>query len=261
MKQYKTPAQILDLGGIFKYNKVMYFAMHRNIFRLWVLYMQVMVSPSILSSDFANLEREIGAISAAGADLVHVDVMDGHFVPNITIGVPVVKSVKKISPLPLDVHLMISDPLFYAAAFAEAGSDIITFHFESDSNPGRTIDAIKAAGVRVGIAIKPKTPAEAVYPYLEAVDMVLVMTVEPGFGGQKFMADMLPKIGKIREQCSLLGVHPDIEVDGGIDPATAPLVAQAGANVLVAGSAVFRHDDYREPISAIRNAAAAVYVG
>lgn len=222
--------------------------------------MRVMVSPSILSSDFANLEREIASITAAGADLVHVDVMDGHFVPNITIGVPVVKSVKKISRLPLDVHLMISDPLYYARAFAEAGSDIITFHFESDSNPGKTIDTIKAAGARVGISVKPQTPAEAVYPYLEAVDMVLVMTVEPGFGGQKFMADMLPKIHKIREQCRTLGVSPDIEVDGGIDPDTAPLAAAAGANVFVAGSAVFRCSDYHEPISAIRAAARSSYI-
>lgn len=217
----------------------------------------IQISPSILSSDFANLEREIRAVADAGADLVHVDVMDGHFVPNITIGVPVTASLKKVSRLPLDVHLMISDPLFYIEPFAKAGSDIITFHLESDSDPDETIEAIKRAGVRVGIALKPKTPAEAVFPYLDRVDMVLVMTVEPGFGGQSFMHDMLPKIAAVKNEVDRVGRKIDIQVDGGIDPKTASLVAKAGANVLVAGSAVFKYDDYREPVSAIREAAAA----
>ena len=217
----------------------------------------IIISPSILSSDFANLATEIGAIAQGGADLAHVDVMDGHFVPNITIGVPVVASLKKVSPLPLDVHLMISDPLFYLPAFLKAGSDLITFHLESDSDPSRTIDAIRAGGAKAGLAIKPKTPAEAVFPYLDRLDMVLVMTVEPGFGGQRFMADMLPKIEAVRAQCRRQGLSTDIQVDGGIDPSTAPLVARAGANVLVAGSAVFGHPPYADSIAAVRSAAAA----
>lgn len=215
----------------------------------------ILISPSILSSDFSNLEGELCAIAKGGADLAHIDVMDGHFVPNITIGIPVVQSLKKISPIPLDVHLMISDPLFYAPAFAKAGSDIITFHIESDSDVQKTIDAILQGGSKVGIAIKPKTPAEAVLPYLDQVDMVLIMTVEPGFGGQSFMSDMLPKIEAIRKRSLVMGRNVDIQVDGGIDPNTAPLVAKAGANVLVAGSAVFRFDNYAEPISNIRKAA------
>ncbi len=217
----------------------------------------ILISPSILSSDFANLSREVDAIAADGADLVHVDVMDGHFVPNITIGVPVVQSLSKVSRLPLDVHLMISDPLFYVPAFLKAGSQMITFHIESDSDVRKTIDAIKAGGCKAGVALKPKTPAEAVFPYLDSLDMVLVMTVEPGFGGQSFMADMCPKIEAIRGECDRRGLMLDLQVDGGIDPKTAPLVAKAGANVLVAGSAVFKFQHYAEPIAAIRRAAEA----
>lgn len=215
----------------------------------------ILISPSILSSDFANLEREVCAIASGGADWVHVDVMDGHFVPNITIGVPVVQSLKKISPLPLDVHLMISDPLTFAPAFAKAGSDIITFHLESDCGVQKTIDVIRQSGAKVGVSLKPKTAAEAVFPYLDQVDMVLVMTVEPGFGGQSFMSDMLPKISAIRQRIAEMGLSVDIQVDGGIDPKTAPLVAKAGANIMVAGSAVFRYENYAEPISDIRTAA------
>lgn len=215
----------------------------------------ILISPSILSSDFANLAREVGAIADGGADLAHVDVMDGHFVPNITIGVPVVASLKKVSALPLDVHLMISDPLFYIPAFLKAGSDMITFHLESDSDVFKTIDAIRSGGAKAGVALKPTTPAEAVFPYLDRLDMVLVMTVEPGFGGQSFMADMLPKIEAVRAECFRRSLSADIQVDGGIDPKTAPLVAKAGANVLVAGSAVFKHKNYAEPIAAIRRAA------
>lgn len=220
--------------------------------------MKALIAPSILSSDFANLESEIKAIAAAGADLVHVDVMDGHFVPNISLGIPVVAAIKKVSPLPLDVHLMISDPLFYIPQFLKAGSDIITFHLESESDAVKTISAIREGGARVGISIKPATAAEEVFPYLKLVDMLLVMTVEPGFGGQSFMADMLPKINTLRQKCLELGLDTDIEVDGGIDENTAALVAGAGANVLVAGSAVFKHKDYSTPISAIKKAAALV---
>ncbi len=219
--------------------------------------MPILISPSILSSDFANLQKEIEAVAACGADLVHVDVMDGHFVPNLTIGAPVVKAIKKISPLPLDVHLMISDPLFYARDFCEAGSDLLTFHLESDSDPAETAAVIRSAGKKVGISVKPGTPAEALFPYLPLCDLVLVMTVEPGFGGQSFMEDMMPKLRAISRRCRELGLSPLIEVDGGIDEKTAPLAAAAGANVLVAGSAVFRHEDYARPISAIRAAAQA----
>lgn len=214
----------------------------------------ILISPSILSSDFANLEREVLAIAKGGADLVHVDVMDGHFVPNITIGVPVVQSLKKISPLPLDVHLMISDPLGFAPAFAKAGSDIITFHIECGCDVSKTIEAIRQNKAKVGISLKPNTPAEAVFPYLESIDMVLVMTVEPGFGGQRFMPDMLTKIASIRRRADELGLDTDIQVDGGIDAETAPQVVRAGANILVAGSAIFRFKDYSEPILAIRKA-------
>lgn len=217
----------------------------------------ILISPSILASDFANLEREVCAIAKGGADLVHVDVMDGHFVPNITIGVPVVQSLKKISPIPLDVHLMISDPLTYVPAFAKAGSDIITFHIECGCDVQTTIDTIRQNGAKVGVSLKPNTAAEAVFPFLEQIDMVLVMTVEPGFGGQSFMSNMLPKISAIRQRILEAGYNVDIQVDGGIDPTTAPLVSKAGANVLVAGSAVFRYEDYAEPISAIRKAAEA----
>lgn len=217
----------------------------------------ILISPSILASDFANLEREVRAIAKGGADLVHVDVMDGHFVPNITIGVPVVQSLKKISPIPLDVHLMISDPLTFVPAFAKAGSDIITFHFECGCDIQKTIDAIRQSGAKVGVSLKPKTAAGAVFPYLDQIDMVLVMTVEPGFGGQSFMPDMLPKISAIRRRIDELDRNVDIQVDGGIDLATAALVAKAGANVLVAGSAVFRCENYAEPIFAIRKAAEA----
>lgn len=217
----------------------------------------ILISPSILASDFANLEREVCAIAKGGADLVHVDVMDGHFVPNITIGVPVVQALKKISPIPLDVHLMISDPLAFVPAFAKAGSDIITFHLECECDVQKTIDTIRQNGAKVGVSLKPNTAAEAVLPFLDQVDMVLVMTVEPGFGGQSFMPDMLPKVSAIHQRILKIGRNVDIQVDGGIDPTTAPLVAKAGANVLVAGSAVFRYENYAEPIFAIRKAAEA----
>lgn len=219
----------------------------------------IRVSPSILSCDFANLEREICAVASEGADLIHVDVMDGHFVPNITIGIPVVAALKRISPLPLDVHLMISDPLFYTPAFVGAGSDLLTFHLESAADPVEVIRTIRQNGAAPGISIKPKTPAEAVFPYLDLVDMVLVMTVEPGFGGQSFMADMLPKIEALRRRRTELGLAFSIEVDGGIDPNTAVLSAAAGADTLVAGSAIFGRPPYQRAIADIRAAAQAAY--
>ena len=216
----------------------------------------IKISPSILSSDFANLEKELNAIAQAGADLAHVDVMDGHFVPNITIGIPVVKSLKKVSRIPLDVHLMISDPKKYIPDFIKAGADVICFHVEADSPIDETIDLIRESGKVAALAVKPGTAIEKVYPYLDKLGMVLVMTVEPGFGGQSFMADMMPKIVSLREECKKRNIDLDIQVDGGISLSTVETAAKAGANVLVAGSAIFGSDDPKETISLLRSKAA-----
>ena len=213
----------------------------------------IIISPSILSCDFTKLGEEIEAVASSRADWLHVDVMDGHFVPNITIGLPVVESIKLISPLPLDVHLMISDPLFYAPLFAKAGADYVTFHTESESDVSSVLSALHKTNARVGLSIKPKTPVNAVYPFLKYLDMVLIMMVEPGFGGQKFMDDMLFKITKIREKCLSMGVSPYIQVDGGINESTAHLVIEAGADVLVAGTAIFRSANYRSAIATLKN--------
>lgn len=174
--------------------------------------------------------------------MLHIDVMDGHFVPNITLGAPIVKSLRKCTSLIFDVHLMISDPYKYIPDFIDAGADIITFHIESDSDTKKTVELIKNSDVKAGISLKPGTPAEEVFPYLDDLDMVLVMTVEPGFGGQSFMENQLSKIEIIRAECKKRGLDTDIQVDGGITDATAPLVINAGANVLVAGSYVFKGD-------------------
>ena len=205
----------------------------------------VKVSPSILSADFVNLERDIRALGPAGADYVHVDVMDGQFVPNISIGIPVVEAIHRISPLPLDVHLMIDRPLRYVERFCKAGADILTIHIEADTqeNNLEALRRIRDLGVRAAISVKPATPAEAVLPYLELCSLVLVMTVEPGFGGQSFMADMMPKITEIRRYVTEKGLSCEIEVDGGVNEATGRTCVEAGADVLVAGSAYFKAPD------------------
>lgn len=205
----------------------------------------VKVSPSILSADFVNLERDIRALGPAGADYVHVDVMDGQFVPNISIGIPVVEAIRRISPLPLDVHLMIDRPLRYVERFCKAGADILTIHIEADTQEHNleALRRIRELGVRAAISVKPATPAEAVLPYLELCSLVLVMTVEPGFGGQSFMADMMPKITEIRRYVTEKGLSCEIEVDGGVNETTGKTCVEAGADVLVAGSAYFKAPD------------------
>lgn len=208
----------------------------------------IKVSPSILSADFVNLERDIRALSPAGADYVHVDVMDGLFVPNITIGIPVVAAIRKITELPLDVHLMIDRPIRYVDDFCKAGSDILTVHVEADTeeNTLAALKRIRENGVRAAISVKPKTPAEAVLPFLSYCDLILVMTVEPGFGGQSFMEDMMPKLQKIRSFIDAQKPDCELEVDGGINETTARICREHGANVLVAGSAYFKHPDKKE---------------
>ncbi len=201
------------------------------------------VAPSLLSCDFSQMGNEIVRIDQAGADMVHLDVMDGHFVPNLTIGPAIVKALRPYTKLPFDVHLMITDPLDYIDSFADAGADIITFHLEADSDLDRTIEKIRERGVKPGVVIKPATPAEAVFPYLDRVYMVLVMTVEPGFGGQSFMADMMPKVKAIREEISRRQLDVLIEVDGGVSAKNIDIVTEAGADVSVSGTGVFKADD------------------
>ena len=212
----------------------------------------VKISPSLLSADFANLERDIQRISTA--DYVHVDVMDGMFVPNITIGIPVVKAIRPVTALPLDVHLMIVQPGRYVRQFCQAGADLVTMHVEADTeeNLRAAIDAVHSAGKRAGVVVKPGTPAEAVRPYIRDVELVLVMTVEPGFGGQSFMADQMGKVRAVREMIDTFNPACELEVDGGVGPDTFRACIDAGANVLVAGSAVYGAEDIPARIRLLR---------
>ena len=211
------------------------------------------ISPSILSADFSHLGADCRMVLDAGAQMLHYDVMDGHFVPNISFGVPVLKSLHKALPDAFyDVHLMITHPQQYAEAFAKAGASLLNFHLECDDDIQETIDAIKAQGCKVGMTIKPGTPVEELGYYLDQLDLVLVMSVEPGFGGQKFMADMMPKVQAIRGYIDAMNPTCELEVDGGVDPVTCKLCTASGANVLVAGSAVYKAADIPAKIKELR---------
>ena len=214
--------------------------------------METKISASILSADFGNLERELRRAEESGCDMIHFDVMDGHFVPNLSYGVPVLKSIRKYCRLPFDVHLMITDPMKFIDAFADAGADHITFHLEADGDSEKIIEKIRSRGLTAGISVKPKTPAELVFPLIKKLDMVLVMTVEPGFGGQGFIPETLEKISALRKEAERQGCELDIEVDGGIGFNTSPKVRAAGANVLVSGSYIFKAEDMASAVASMR---------
>ncbi len=210
------------------------------------------IAPSILSSDFSRLGEEIKAVEAAGADLIHVDVMDGHFVPNLTIGAPIVKSIRKVTSLPFDVHLMIENPDRFIDDFIDAGSDYLTVHAEAAAHLHRTIQAIKAKGVRAGVSINPATPLVQVEYVLEDIDLLLIMTVNPGFGGQEFISTMLPKIRQAREMIDRIAPSVALEVDGGVTIDNIETIAAAGADIIVAGSAIFHSGDYHDTIDRMK---------
>lgn len=217
-----------------------------------IIYTMIKISPSVLACDFTMLGEEVSDIERAGADMVHLDVMDGMFVTNISFGLPVIEALRKKSNMIFDVHLMIDEPSRYAKRFIDAGADILTFHIEAEKNVGELLDLIRAAGAKASLSIKPATPAAAVFPYLEKCDMILVMTVEPGYGGQPLIPQTLDKVKEIREEITKRGLSTDVQVDGGITPANAKDAIEAGANVLVAGSSVFRAENRKAAIDALR---------
>lgn len=213
------------------------------------------IAPSILSADFSRLGEEIKAVEEAGADYIHVDVMDGHFVPNITIGAPVVAGIRKVTKLPLDVHLMIEDPDKYIPDFAKAGSDIITVHAEAATHLNRTINFIKDHGVKAGVSLNPATPLCLLEHVLDEIDLVLIMTVNPGFGGQQFIRTMLPKIAELRKMIASRGLKVELEIDGGVKLDNIAEISKAGGEVFVAGSAVFNSGDYKKTVEALKKTA------